>query len=290
MRIPTGLRIIVQAGRQWVNNQDSRLGAALAYYTLFSIAPLLVIATRIAGYIFGEDAARGEVARWLQDTLGKDAAEAVQELVKSAAQPVAGGLAAGLGLGFMVLAALGAFLHVRGALCTIWKLEPPHGNSILGVLLDYLLALIMVVCTGVLLLLSLAASMTVPILRNHMENQFPGNPIDWQMLELLTSVLFLTLVFAVIYRVLSGQRVTWRHVIYGSLVCSILFTIGKFGLGMYLVHTSTASMYGAAGSLVVFLIWVYYSSQILFLGAELIQARRTRHEWMNVNKKGEPGA
>src|SRR5262249_28898491 len=151
-------------------------------------------------------------ARWLQDTLGKDAAEAVQDLVVSAAQPVGGGPAARLGPGFIPPAALRAFPPGRGAPCPLLELQPPPCQTDLGILLDYLLALIMVLCTGVLLLLSVAASMTVPILRNMMESEFPGNPIDWQLLEFFSSILFLTLIFAVIYRVLSGQRVTWRHV------------------------------------------------------------------------------
>jgi membrane protein len=280
MPLVSSFRIFVRACQQWVANQDSRLGAALAYYTLFSIAPLLVIAIHIAGFVFGQDAARGEVVRQLSATVGKDAAEFIQSMVEAAAAPKSGGWAPLASLAVLIVGALSTFLHARGALCTIWKLEAPGGNTILGIVLDYFLALVMVFCSGVLLLLSLAASMIVPILRNLMEREFPGNGFEWQIVEFLTSVLFLTLFFTAIFRILSGQRIAWKYVLYGSAITSLLFSVGKFALGMYLVYTSTASMYGAAGSLVVFLIWVYYSSQILFFGAELVQARRTRHEWM----------
>jgi membrane protein len=263
-----------------VANQDSRLGAALSYYTLFSIAPLLVIAIHIAGLFFGEDAARGKVVEHLSSMIDKESAQAIQKLVESAAQPKSGDWAPLVSFGVLVVGALSVFLHVRGALCTIWKLEPPQGNTILGVVMDYLLALAMVLCTGVLLLLSLAASMLVPIFRDLMDRQFPGNGFQWQILEFGLSVLFLTLLFTAIFRILSGQRIPWKYALYGALITSLLFSIGKVALGMYLVYTGTASMYGAAGSLVVFLIWVYYSSQILFFGAELVQARRTRGEWM----------
>jgi membrane protein len=279
MPLVNSFRILLRACQQWSANQDSRLGAALAYYTLFSIAPLLVIAIHIAGLFFGEDAARGRVADHLSSLIGKESAQAIQNLVENADQSKSGGWAL-VSFGVLVIGALGVFLHVRGALRTIWKLEPPQGNTVLGILLDYLLALAMVLCTGVLLLLSLAASMIVPVLRDVMERQFPGNGFQWQILEFWMSVLFLTMLFTAIFRVLSARRIAWGYVLYGALVTSLLFSIGKIALGMYLVYTSTASMYGAAGSLVVFLIWVYYSSQILFFGAELVQARRTRHEWM----------
>jgi membrane protein len=275
----TSYRIVVRAAQQWVANQDSRLGAALAYYTLFSIAPLLVIAIHIAGFVFGEDAARGKVVEHLSALVGKELAEWIQGLVVNAAEPRSG-IWAIVGFVFIVIGALSVFLHVRGALCTIWKLEPPHGNTLLAVLVDYFLAFVMVIVTGILLLLSLAAGMVVPILRHVMDEQFPGNGFQWQVIEFWTSVLFLTLLFAAIFRILSGQRIAWRYVVYGSVATAVLFTLGKIALGMYLVYASPASTYGAAGSLVVFLIWVYYSSQILFFGAELVQARRTRHEWM----------
>jgi membrane protein len=280
MPLVTGFRVIIQACRQWVANQDSLLGAALAYYTLFSIAPLLVIAIRIASFFFEEHAARLEVIEQLSRIIGKDAAAFIQGLIDNATQPQTGVWPTVVSIAVLVVGALSVFLHMRTALCTIWKLEPPHGNTIMAIVVDYVLALVMVLITGVLLLVSLAGAMVVPILRDKLKENFPDVGIHWQILEFGFSLLLLTLLFTAMFLVLSGRRISWRYVIYGALVTSFLFTIGKFALGMYLVYSSTASIYGSAGSLVVFLIWVYYSSQILFFGAELVQARRTRREWL----------
>jgi membrane protein len=186
----------------------------------------------------------------------------------------------------LLVAALGAFLHVRNALCAIWKLEPPHGNTWLGIVLDYVLAIVMVFLVATLLLMSLAFSVAIPIIRRAMDDNIMNTDPYWEWVEWLGSFVFLALLFAVCYRTLSGGRIPWGYVVYGAVIASILFTIGKSLLSYYIVYTGMASMYGAAGSVVVFMIWVYYSSQILFFGAELIQARRTRHEWMDGEKPG----
>jgi membrane protein len=279
MPLVTSFRVFIRACRQWVANQDSLLGAALAYYTLFSIAPLLVIAIRIASFFFEEQAARHEVIEQLSRFIGKDAAAFIQGLIDNATQPQTGVWPTVVSIAVLIVGALSVFLHMRTALCTIWKLEAPHGNTVIAILVDYVLALVMVLITGVLLLVSLAGAMVVPILRDKFKENFPDVGIHWQILEFGFSLLLLTLLFTAMFLVLSGRRISWRFVIYGALVTSFLFTIGKFALGMYLVYSSTASIYGSAGSLVVFLIWVYYSSQILFFGAELVQARRTHKEW-----------
>jgi membrane protein len=280
MSLVTSFRILIRAGRQWIANQDSVLGAALAYYALFSIAPLLVISIRIASFFFEEEAARTEVIEQLSQLIGKEPAAFVQGLIDNATQPQTGFWATLVSIVVLVIGAVSAFLHVRSALCTIWKLEPPKGNTYLAILLDYGLALLMVLITGGLLLLSLAGAMVVPIFRDKLKEQLPNVGIPWQLVEFGFSLLLLTLLFTAMFLVLSDRRISWRYVIYGALVTSFLFTIGKFALGMYLVYSSTASVYGSAGSLVVFLLWVYYSSQILFFGAEMVQARRTRKEWL----------
>lgn len=272
----TSIRIILRACRQWSANADSRLGAALAYYALFSIAPLLVIAVNIAGAVFGDEAAKQHVADQLRQWFGEANAATILSWFESAA--TSRSWAPSIGIALLVIGALGMFLHVRGSLCTIWKLDPPLGNSALGVLWDYTLALIMVFFCGILLLASLAASMFVAIHQETLTAWIPGLPWDW--VELGLSFLYLTILFAAMYRILSGGRISFGYVVYGSFIAAVLFTFGKTLLGWYFVYSTTVSAYGAAGTLVVFLMWVYYSSQILFFGAELIQARRTRHEWM----------
>ena len=277
----TSFRILKRAIEQFGKDHAGQMGAALAYYTLFSIAPLLILAIRMAGYVYGEENARAQVYTHLREVMTKDSADAVQKMIDQVHQAQAGSWAPELGLGLLFLGALGIFLHIRHTLCIIWKLEPPRGNSILGLLLNYLLAILMILITGLLLLASLAVSTVLPVLIDKVNELFPGTGIPWQLVEFGISIFFLTLVFATVYSVLSGRRIGWRYVGFGSLIAAFLFTIGKTLLGLYLVYSTTASMYGAAASVVAFLIWVFYSSQILFFGAELIQARRSRREWLN---------
>ncbi|MCS7046549.1 MAG: YihY/virulence factor BrkB family protein [Gemmataceae bacterium] len=274
----TSVRIIVRAVKQWFADGGTHHGAALAYYALFSIAPVLVIAIRIAGAVFGEKAAQGHVAGQLEIVFGPAGAAAVQGWLVNAHEHSHSQLVPIVGIGLLMFAALGMFLYVRSALCTIWKLTPPRGSTFLGVLWDYTLALTMVCFCAVLLLASLAASMAVSIHHDWLLELLPWLP--WKLLEMVVSFVYLTILFASMYRILSGGRISWGYVVYGSFIAAVLFSFGKMLLGWYLVHTSTLSIYGAAGSVVVFLLWVYYSSQILFFGAELIQARRSRHEWL----------
>ncbi len=276
----TSFWIIYRACYKWSENGGARLGAALAYYTLFSIPPLILIAIHTAGAVFGEDAAKGKIHERLESVMGNKVALSVEKLVETAALPTETAWTPTISITILVFTALGAFLHVRTSLCTIWKLEPPHDNTWLAMLWDYVLAVIMVFITATLLLVSLAASFAVPIFRKVMEQANVANDSDLEWVELTTSFLFLTLLFAASYRILSGGRIPFGYVIYGSFIAAVLFTLGKTVLTYYLIYSGTESMYGAAGSIVVLLMWVYYSSQILFFGAELIQARRTRYEWL----------
>jgi membrane protein len=278
--MPTILQIVMRAGHQWSANGDSRLGAALAYYALFSIAPLLVIAITIAGVVYGDVAARGEVSNALSSYIDPDSAAAIEKLVETAGTAPATVWSQLLNIGLLVFGALGAFVHLRASLCLIWRLPPPKMHTVLATLVDYLLALLMVLCTGMLLLASLATSLTVSYVRAYMDKNYSAAWFPWDAVEFGLSVIFLALLFASIYRILSGRRITWGYVGAGALVAALLFSLGKIVLSYYFVYAGVASAYGAAGSLVVFLVWVYYSSQTLFFGAELIQARRTRHEWL----------
>ncbi len=283
MHRPIALRVLYRAMREWHKDRANQMGAALAYYTLFSIAPLLLIATTIASYFFGEEAARKQVSKHLIELVGKESSGAIESVVEHIAKPRHKGWASGIGVGALMFGALGVFLHLRRGFCTIWKLDPPRGNTFLGLLLNYLLAIIMVLCVGLLLLLSLAANTTLVVLLRLLKENFPGQEVPWQAVEFASSIFFLTLLFGSVFRVMSGRRIPYRYVWFGSIVSALLFTVGKTLLGFYLVYTSTASAYGAAGSLVAFLIWVYYSAQIMFFGAELIQAWRTRREWLQAD-------
>jgi membrane protein len=289
MALEADWHILRQAARQWSADHASEMGAALAYFTLFSIAPLLIIAIGIAGLVFGPEAAQGAVEGQLTQIVGPDAAHAIQGMLKRINRPTAGFWATVAGSVTIVLGALGAFLHLRSALCRIWHLEPSGGGGILATILNYVLAIVMVLCCGGLLLVSMTASTALAFLGNRYAGRIPGGQGLWQTLEFIVSVGFMTLLFAVAFRVLSARRIPWGLIWYGAAVTSLLFTIGKTLIGYYLAYfaapqpsadqgsaAGAVSPFGAAGSLVVFLIWVYYSSQIVFFGAELIQVRRTQ--------------
>jgi membrane protein len=280
MALVTSFRIAIRAARQFGADGASQMGAALAYYALFSTAPLLVLAVMFSGSIFGEQAARERVRKHLSEYVGPESAREVSKLMETAAKPRGGPLAAVLGGTAMVLGALGIFVHIRHCLCAIWRLDSPASQPLLAELLNYLLATIMVLCVGVLLLVSLVLSTAVPALVEYLGNDFPVGARFWHGLDAGFSFALLTLFFALVFQVMSGRQVAWHHVWYGSFISALLFTAGKTLIGLYLAYTSTASAYGAAGSLVVFLVWVYYSSQITFFGAELVQARRSRAEWL----------
>jgi len=257
------------------------MGAALAYYALFSTAPLLVLAVMLSGVIFGEQAARDRVRKHMTEVVGPETAREVNDLMETAAKPGGGGLAAALGGAALLLGALSVFLHFRRCLCVIWRLESPGRKGATATLLNYLLAVIMVLCVGMLLFLSLAASTALPLLVDSLGKDLPVGARFWHFLDAGFSFALLTLFFALVFRVMSGRRILWHHVLYGSVISALLFTAGKTLVSLYLAYTSTASAYGAAGSLVVFLVWVYYSAQITFFGAELVQARRTRADWLS---------
>ncbi|MBI3823674.1 MAG: YihY/virulence factor BrkB family protein [Planctomycetes bacterium] len=288
MFLTTSLHIIYRAGQKWSENGGMRLGAALSYYALFSVGPLILIAVHVCGAIFGEDAAKGEVRKTLRTMMGADAAKEVESMVKTAGEPHDTMWTPTVSVSFLVVAALGAFLHVRSSLRTIWKLDSPEDNSWLAMLWDYALSLVMVLVTATMLVVSLAVGFVASMARKTVEEHRIADDYYWHWVEIGTSFFILTLLFAASYRILSGGRIPWGYVAYGSTIAAVLFMLGKSLLSYYIVYSGTASMYGAAGSLVVFLVWVYYSSQILFFGAELIQARRTRHEWL-FGEKPAPG-
>jgi membrane protein len=198
-----------------------------------------------------------------------------------ATRPAGGQLAALCGLAILAVGALTVFLHIRNCLRVIWRLAPPGGGGGLVVtVLNYFLAVAMVLCVGGLLLLSLAVSTGLPFMIEWMSEELPCSGVYLQWLDAAVTFLILTVFLALVYRIMSGRRIAWGYVLYGAGITALLFAAGKTLIGLFLAYTSTVSAYGAAGSLVAFLIWVYYSSQIFFFGAELIQARRTRAEWM----------
>jgi membrane protein len=261
--------ILRRALAGWWNDNVPRLGASLAYYTLFSLAPILVVAIAIGGLIFGQEAVRGEIVGQIKGLLGREGAEAVQAMLEGAARPSTGIAATVAGVVTFFLGATGAFLELQTSLNTIWRVTPKTDGSFFQVLVvQRLISFGLVVAMGFLLVTSLLVSAALAAVHSYMGNAFPGVGVLWEALNVVVSLGVITVLFAMIYKVLPDVRLVWSDVWIGALVTAGLFTIGKLLIGMYLGTAGVASTYGAAGSVIVILVWVYYSAQIILLGAE----------------------
>jgi membrane protein len=263
------------AGSHWIEHKAPRLGAALAYYTAFSLAPLLVIVIAIVGLIYGREAATGQISGQIESVVGADGAKAVEMMLASADKPASGIFATVIGLVMLLVGALGLFGQLQDALNTVWEVEAKSGLGLLRFFRDRLLSLTMVLGTAFLLLISLVASAALAALGS-LTGEW-GATILGQALNIGVSLIIITLLFAMIFRFLPDAKIAWRDVWFGAAFTTLLFTLGKFLIGMYLGTTGTASAYGAAGSLAALLIWLYYSAQIFLFGAELTKASADRN-------------
>jgi membrane protein len=265
------------AGRAWWDDDAPRLGASLAYYTLFAIAPILLVATAIAGMVFGAEAVRGEIVGQLDQLVGREGALAVQSLLEGASQRRAGILATVIGGIAFVIAATGAFLELQVALNTIWRVKINPAISFRVLLIDRLRSFGLVVAIGFLLLVSLAVTAAIAALDGWLASLSPNIPAVWNVVSLLVSLLVTTGLFALLFGVLPDVRLRARDVTAGAFVTAVLFTIGQQLIGLYLGQSTMASSYGAAGSMMILLLWVYYSCQILLFGAEFTRVYALRH-------------
>lgn len=257
--------VLVETWKSWNAHHTPRIGAALAYYTAFSVAPILIIAIAVAGTVFGTDAARDEVIHQMRGMLGETGAKAVQEMLTSAHHGRKGGVAAIVGAVTLLIGASSLFAELQGALNVIWEAPPRAKAGILGKLRARFLSFAMVLVIGFLLLVSLVVSATL----SGLQDSFGGlTPFLAQSLNVLISLVATTILFGLIYKVLPDVEIAWKDVRVGAFVTAILFVIGKQLIGLYLGNSSLASTYGAAGSFVVMLAWIYYSAQLLLVGAE----------------------
>lgn len=296
MKLKTVISLLKETFTQWQEDKAPTLAAALAYYTVFSLAPLLIIVIAIAGLAFGAEAAQGQIVTQLQSLIGKDGAETVQELIVNASHPKSGAIATLVGFATLLWGASNVFTNLKEALNTIWNVTPPPGRGVWGFLQDRVLSFAMILGIGFLLLVSLVISALLAAV-SYWLNGLLQVPVDiWQIVDFVISFGAVTLLFALIYKVLPDVKLAWNDVWIGAAITSILFTIGKSLIGMYLGSSGIASTYGAAGSFVIILLWINYSAQILFLGAEFTQVwanrygSRMRRSGTNFpkNKDGEP--
>ena len=277
MRKPVIVRLIGSAARAWWEDDCTRLGASIAYYTLFAIAPVLLVATAIAGMAFGAEAVRGEIVGQLDHLVGREGALAVESLLEGASQRRAGIFASVIGGITFVVAATGAFLELQVALNTIWRVKPNPGANIRAFVMDRLRSFGLVVAIGFLLLVSLSVTAVLAVLNTWLIDLSPATPALWNAASTLLSLVVTTGLFALLFRFLPDVRLRWRDVTIGAAVTAVLFTIGQYGIGFYLGQSNVASTYGAAGSLMILLLWVYYSCQILLFGAEFTRVYVQRH-------------
>lgn len=261
--------LIKQVGISWLDDYVPSMGAALAYYTIFSLAPLLLIVISVAGLVFGEDAARGEIQAQLQDLMGDRGASALQDLLASVREPAEGLTGTAVGLVLLFFGATTMFAELQDALDRIWRVPGRLRKSgWLTLVRARLMAFAMVLAVGFLLIVSLATSAMLATVSRRLEPVFSG----WQAVveagDAIGGFLLVAFMFGLIYKVMPRQRVLAADVWLGALLAALLFTGGKVVIGAYIGRSDVASGFGAAGSLAVLLLWVYFSAQILLVGAE----------------------
>jgi membrane protein len=260
---------------EYNNDNVQRMGAALAYYTIFSLAPLLVIAISIAGLVFGAQAVQGQIMGEIQGLIGPDSAKAVQTMIQSAHKPAHSTIASIIGLVVLLMGASGVFTEIQSALNIIWDVDTKKLGGFWNFLKSRFLSFGLVLGIGFLLLVSLLLSAALTAVATYLEGFLPIPAALLHAADFIISVGFITVLFALIFKLLPQTRIPWTDVWVGSAITSVLFTIGKFLIGFYIGKSVTASAYGAAGSLVIIVAWIYYSAQLLYFGAEFTHVYAT---------------
>ena len=266
--------LLKQTASGWVDHKDARLGAALAYYSIFSIGPLILIAIAVAGFLFGEEAVRGQVSDQIEGLLGTSGAQAVQSMLASAGRPREGLFATAFGIVTLLFAAIGVVVQLKDALNTVWGVEPKTGGMWQFVR-TYLVSLAGVLSLGFLLLVSLLMSTFLAAGGKYLAPYLPEATL--QIVNSAVSLVIVVALFAMMFKWLPDTQIAWRDVWAGAVVTAILFEAGKFLIGLYIGKQGLESSFGAAASLVVLLIWVYYSSQIVLFGAEFTRVYAAEH-------------
>jgi membrane protein len=251
-------------------------GAAIAYYTVFSIAPVLVIVIAIAGFVFGQDAAQGAIAGQLSGLMGAQSAEALQSMIRSASNRQSGIIATVVGIATLLVTATGVFGEMQSSLNAIWKAKP-NTSAVSRLVRVRIVSLGLILALGFLLMVSLVVSAALSAFGSYLNGILPGLHLLLQSLSFLLSFSLVSVLFAVIYKFLPDTPITWHDVAIGAIVTALMFTIGKTFIALYIGSSKVASSYGSAGALMVILLWIYYSAQIFLLGAEFIRAYAESH-------------
>ena len=260
----------------FIDDEALTRGAAIAFYTVTSIGPVLFIVVAIAGLVFGEDAARGAITDQLGGLMGQQGSDLLQTVIQSASQRSSGLIAAAIGIVTLVITASGVFTEMQQTLNVIWRAEP-RGTTMSRLIRARAVSLGLVGALGFLLLVSLVISTLLSALSDYINAYLPSGHLILQTLTFLISFSLITLLFGAIYKVLPDRNIEWHDVLIGAFVTAFLFTVGKLLISFYIGSTAIASSYGAAGSLIVVLLWIYYSTQIFLLGAEFTKVYASHH-------------
>jgi membrane protein len=268
--------VLRQTASKWMDDRAMSLAASLALYTLLSLAPVVVISVSVAGLVFGEEAARGEMASQLQGFMGPQASAGVQSVLAQASTPRSGIVGTIVGILVLLVGASGVFSELQETLNLIWNVKAKPGRGVRGFLRDRVFSFAMVLGVAFLLLVSLVLSSALSAVGAFLGSHLPGGETFWQMTNFVLSFLIVAFLFGLIFKVVPDAQIRFRDVWHGALVTALLFTLGKLGIGLYLGKAAPGSAFGAAGSLIALIVWVYYSAQILFFGAEFTQVYARR--------------
>ncbi|MEO8249846.1 MAG: YihY/virulence factor BrkB family protein [Burkholderiales bacterium] len=262
----------------WLDDFAPSMGAAISYYTIFSLAPLLIIVIAVAGFIFGEDAVKGEIVGQLQGLMGRDSALAVQGMIAAANHPTGGLIASGVSIVILLVGATTVFAELQSALDRIWhvpdRIKP---KGLWAVLRARVLSFGLILGLAFLMMVSLVMSAAVSAFGSWAAGMLPGSDLLLQAINIVVSLGLATVLFAMIFKFMPSVDVEWRDVWVGAIVTALLFTIGKYLIGLYIGKSGTSDTFAAAGSVVVLLVWVYYAAQIFLLGAEFTKVYANAH-------------
>ena len=273
---------------EWLDHRASSKGAALAFYTLFSLAPILVLVIAIAGFFYGTDAAQGQLLDELRGLVGTQGAETIQAILAGARNKESGKLATIIATVLLLIGATSAFAELKDSLDEIWDVPPPKDATWWDTIRTRLLSFGLILTLGLLLMFTLVVSAALSVLEKYLGGMWHSATIILGWVAWAFSFLVIAVMFGAIYKLLPRVKLSWHDVTIGALGTAIMFTVGKFAIGLYIGNSSTTSSFGAAGSLIALLLWVYYSAQIFFLGAEF--ARQYALQMGSLKDKHVPGA
>src|SRR3984957_2594283 len=276
MSAKTLFQILKTTFASWNRHEAPRLGAALAFYTILSLSPLVIIVLALAGLIFSRSTAQAHILSQVQGMIGPDGGKAVESMLANAQRPAAGILGTIVGLLSLLFGASGVFTELRSALNLIWEVTPEKTSGVVGLLRDRFFSFGMVLSIGFLLLVSLVVSTVIAAIGKFFGGLLPVPSPVVAVFNFFLSYLGVAVLFGLIFRLVPEAKVRWRNVWLGALVTALFFSIGKTLIGLFLGKSSVGSAYGAAGSIIVVIVWVYYSAQIFFFGAEFTHAYTKR--------------